>query len=210
MRLTPKNPVFYQLFSSAADNIRQAAELLGALVAADQQQRPDLALRLKQFEQRGDDLTHEILNALNTSFITPFDREDIAFLAGRLDDVIDNLEEAGDLIVLYRLQEVPAGVHTQVTLLHQAAQVTADAMPRLRTLSKLSDYWITINEIENRADAEHRSLLAGLFVDHFDVERPAELVTAIKTKDVVERLESAADAFEQVANVVQSIAAKES
>lgn len=210
MRLTPRNPVFYQLFSSAAENIERAAELLGVLVAADPMDRPDLAKHLKELEHRGDDLTHDILNALNTSFITPFDREDIAFLAGRLDDVIDDIEAAGDLIVLYRLDWVPPGVETQVSLLQRAAQVTSEAMPRLRTLSKLADYWILINEIENHADTVYRGLLAGLFVEHADIDQPEHVVAAIKIKDVVEQLESAADAFERVANVVQSIAAKES
>jgi hypothetical protein len=100
-------------------------------------------------------LTHEIMVALNTSFITPFDREDIAFLAGRLDDVVDDIEAAGDLTVLYRIDDLPAEAQQQAALLDEAAQITAAAMPRLKTLQKLEDYWISINEVENRAGLPH-------------------------------------------------------
>jgi predicted phosphate transport protein (TIGR00153 family) len=174
------------------------------LVNADYDQRPALARQLTDLEHVADHTTHEIMRALNTSFITPFDREDIAVLASRLDDIVDHIEAAGDLAVLYRIDTLPLAVREQAELLEEAGRVTAEGMSRLKTLQKLEDYWITINEIENRADAVYRALLAKLFDSELDV------VTMIKIKEVVDELESAADAFEQVANVVQSIAAKES
>ena len=108
------------------------------------------------------------------------------------------------LTVLYRIGPLLSAVRQQAELPEEAGRVTAEGMSRLKTLQKLEDYWITINEIENRADATYRALLAKLFDSELDV------VTMIKIKEVVDELESAADAFEQVANVVQSIAAKES
>jgi predicted phosphate transport protein (TIGR00153 family) len=204
MRLAPRDNRFYDLFTAAAGNVLDAAVVLAQLVESPPEGRPALAAQLVEVEHAGDDATHEIMKAVNTSFITPFDRDDIALLASRLDDVIDEMEEAGDLTVLYRVGELPPAVRQQVALLHEAARLTVEAMPRLRTLKDLDSYWISVNEVENRADVVYRSLLAELFDGGGDV------ITLIKVKEVIDRLESAADAFERLANVVQSIAAKES
>jgi uncharacterized protein len=204
MRLTPRDTRFYELFGAAADNLLEGAELLGELVDTVPAERSVVATRIKAVEHAGDETTHAIMRALNTSFITPFDREDIAQLAGRLDDVLDAMEAAADLSVLYRIHELPRGVREQVALLRQAAELTVAAMPRLRTLRDLDNYWITINELENQADDVYRALLAELFNDGVDP------VTILKVKEVVDQLEAAADAFEHVADVIQSIAAKES
>jgi predicted phosphate transport protein (TIGR00153 family) len=204
MRLTPRNTQFYDMFTAAASNALDAALMLTKLVNADYEQRPELARQLKDLEHVADHTTHDIMRALNTSFITPFDREDIAVLASRTDDIVDHIEAAADLTVLYRIETLPSAVRQQAELLEEAARMTVDGMGRLRTLQKLEDYWITINDIENRADAAYRTLLAELF------DSDLEVVTMIKIKEVVDELESAADAFEDLANVVQSIAAKES
>ena len=204
MRLTPRDTQFYDMFTAAASNALDAALMLTKLVNADYEQRPELARQLKDLEHVADHTTHDIMRALNTSFITPFDREDIAVLASRTDDIVDHIEAAADLTVLYRIETLPSAVRQQAELLEEAARMTVDGMGRLRTLQKLEDYWITINDIENRADAAYRTLLAELF------DSELEVVTMIKIKEVVDELESAADAFEDLANVVQSIAAKES
>jgi predicted phosphate transport protein (TIGR00153 family) len=204
MRLTPRNTQFYDMFTAAASNALDAALMLTKLVNADYEQRPELARQLKDLEHVADHTTHDIMRALNTSFITPFDREDIAVLASRMDDIVDHIEAAADLTVLYRIETLPSAVRQQAELLEEAARMTVDGMGRLKTLQKLEDYWITINDIENRADAAYRTLLAELF------DSELEVVTMIKIKEVVDELESAADAFEDLANVVQSIAAKES
>ena len=204
MRLLPRNTHFYDLFRDAAGHILDGAQVLDELVGSAPEQRPALADRLVEIEHAGDDATHEIMRALNASFITPFDREDIALLASRLDDVLDEMEEAADVSVLYRVQELPDGVREQAALLLEAARLTVEAMPRLATLQDLQSYWIAVNELENRADLVYRTLLAELFGNGTDA------VTIIKLKEVVDRLEGAADAFERVANVIQSIAAKES
>jgi uncharacterized protein len=140
---------------------------------------------------------------VNTTFVTPFDREDIYQLAGRIDDILDHLDAAADLIVLYRPAELPPEVGAQVDVLVRAADLTANAMKRLRTPQSLSEYWIEINRLENEADQVHRRLLATLFSGMYE---PMEV---LKLKDVVEELEAAADAFEHLAHAVQTIAAKE-
>lgn len=204
MRLTPRDNRFYDLFVDAAKNVLQGAELLTRLVDSDAGHRSALATRMKSVEHAGDNATHAILHQLNTSFITPFDREDIAHLAGKLDDILDAMEAAANLAVLYRIDELPEAVSEQVAVLHEAANLTVDAMPRLRTMRDLDQYWITINELENQADQIYRQLLAELFNNGTDA------VTMIKVKEVVDQLEVAADAFEHVADVIQTIAAKES
>ncbi len=117
---------------------------------------------------------------------------------------MDAMEAAVDLIVLYRIEDLPTEMTEQVGILAQAADLTAAAMPRLRTMSDLSEYWIEINRLENEADRVHRRLLARLFSGEFDP------LAVMKLKDVAEQLEDAADAFEHVANTVESIAVKES
>jgi uncharacterized protein len=204
VRLTPRNTQFFELFTTAAEHVLDATHLMATLVAAEPAQRPALVRRMVELEHAGDTCVHDVMNALNTSFITPFDREDIALLAGRLDDVLDELEEAAQLTELYRIGSLPDGVRQQAALLERAAALTVPAMKRLASLSGLSDFWVGVNEIENEADQVYRASLARLF----DTETDA--IALLKIKEVLDRLEEAADAFEHVANVVQSIAAKES
>src|SRR5918997_4214779 len=136
-RLTPHERGFYPLFTRAAENIAVAADELAKLVVADPAARPALAARVKEAEHAGDELTHDIMVKINTTFVTPFDREDIYRLASALDDVIDAIEEAADRIVLYRLGVLPDGIAAQVEVLQRAAACTAAAMPRLEHLTEL-------------------------------------------------------------------------
>jgi predicted phosphate transport protein (TIGR00153 family) len=207
-RLTPHERGFYPLFTRAAENIAVAADELAKLVAADPAGRAALASRVKDAEHAGDELTHEIMIKINTTFVTPFDREDIYRLASALDDVLDAIEEAADRIVLYRLGALPDGIAAQVEVLQRAAAATAEAMPRLEKMAELQEYWIKVNSLENEADAIYRTLLGDLLAPP-EGAPPADVLTVLKTKEVVETLEEAADAFETVANTVESIAVKE-
>jgi uncharacterized protein len=208
-RLTPHERGFYPLFTRAGENILRAAEDLAELVAAPPAERGPIAKRVKDAENAGDALTHEILVKLNQTFVTPFDREDIYRLTASLDDVVDAMEEAADRIVLYRLGELPAGITTQVDVLRRAAIATGEAMPRLATMSDLREYWVHVNSLEDEGDAVYRALLADLLAPA-DGTTPTDVLTVLKLKEVVDVLEEAADAFEHVANTVESIAVKES
>ena len=207
-RLTPHERGFYPLFVRAAENIAQAADDLAELVAAEPADRAPIAKRVKDAEHAGDEITHEILVKLNRTFVTPFDREDIYRLTSALDDVIDAMQEAADRIVLYRIGELPAGVRTQVDVLQRAAAATVEAMPRLATMSELREYWVHVNSLEDEGDVCYRALLVDLLAPPDDAP-PADVLTILKSKEVVEVLEEAADAFETVANTVESIAVKE-
>ncbi|ONK13403.1 DUF47 family protein [Streptomyces sp. MP131-18] len=203
-RLTPRETSFYELFATAADNVLSGSKLLMELLGADPATRVDIADRMRAAEHAGDDATHAIFHQLNSSFITPFDREDIYRLASRLDDIMDFMEEAVDLVVLYEIDELPKGVEQQIEVLGRAAELTAEAMPHLRTMRNLNEYWIEVNRLENQADQIHRRLLAHLFNGSY------EAIEVMKLKQIVDVLEEAADAFESVANTVETIVVKES
>ncbi|QTE29697.1 DUF47 domain-containing protein [Pengzhenrongella sicca] len=204
LRLTPRDTPFFDLLADSAANLVMGANLLAELLGADRQTRKAINKKLSLAEQVGDEATHTIMRRLNKTFVTPFDRDDIYNLASALDDCMDNMEEAGDLIVLYKLDELPARVSEQIQVLQRCAELTADAMPRLRSMSDLGEYWVEVNRLENQADKAHRKLLAQMFDEITD---PIQLM---KLKEVVEKLEDSVDAFEKVANTVETIAVKES
>lgn len=203
LRLTPQETSYYGMFADSANNLVTAVRLLIELIS-DGVDREEIASRMRDCEHTGDEITHSIMRRLNESFITPFDREDIYRLASTLDDVMDYMEAAADLVVLYRLETLPKEIVLQVEVLERAAELTAEAMPRLRSMKDLMEYWIEINRLENQADQVYRRLLATLFSGEYDA------LTVLKLKEVVDQLEAAADAFEHVANTVESIAVKES
>jgi len=203
-RVTPHNTTFYDLFAMSASHLVDGARELTKLLGAEPSERETVASRMRDLEHAADESTHAIMRKVNSSFITPFDREDIYRLASNLDDCMDLMEAAADLIVLYRIGELPDGISAQVEVLTRMAELTADAMPRLRSMRDLSEYWIEINRLENQADHIYRQLLAELFNDG------ADAIMVLKLKEVTDELEAAADAFETVANQVESIAVKES
>jgi uncharacterized protein len=205
-RLRPNDKSFYDYFSRAAQNLVSGAALLGELILPDADiQR--ISEQLVDLEHDSDQITHELYNKINSTFITPFDREDIYRLGSGLDDVMDHLEAAGSLVYLYGLTKMPAlprEVHELIDVLDRQAKVTADAMPRLKVMRDLKDYWVECNRLENEGDRAYRMLLVRLFSGEYDA------LTVLKMKEVVEELERGCDAFERVANTVETIAVKES
>ena len=204
LRLTPRNASFFDLLAEQARHLVRGADLLSELLGAAKSERKAIATKLREAEHDADEATHTIMRNLNQTFVTPFDRDDIYTLAARLDDCMDFMEEAGDLVVLYQLDELPPLVIKQVDVLRRCAELTAEAMPRLRAMKHLTEYWVEINRLENEADRTYRRLVAELFNDGL------EPIALMKLKDVVDALEAAADGFERVANLVETIALKES
>ncbi|MBA2559147.1 MAG: DUF47 domain-containing protein [Propionibacteriales bacterium] len=203
MRFRPSDPTFYDLFAESAQNLVTGAKLLAEMLQSDTN-RSGLAKRMRDAEHQGDETTHAIVRRVNSTFVTPFDREDIYRLAAGLDDVMDFMEEAVDLVNLYEIDKLPGELAKQVEVILRAAELTAEAMPRLRTMRDLEEYWIEINRLENEGDKSYRRILAKLFSGKYDT------LTVMKLKDVVDSLESAIDGFEFVANTVEQIAVKES
>ncbi|MDP9219213.1 MAG: DUF47 family protein [Actinomycetota bacterium] len=203
LRLTPRADSFYGFFSQAAENLVTGADLLTQMMA-NGNDRAALAEKLKDVEHASDEVTHAVFKQLNSTFITPFDREDIYRLGSALDDVMDAMEAAGDLVLLYGLEQLPGEIEQMVDVLARCAAVTAEAMPRLKSMKDLEEYWIEANRLENEADQAYRRLLKRLFSGEYDA------LTVLKLKEVGDMLEEAADAFEHVANAVETIVVKES
>ncbi|WP_277350842.1 DUF47 family protein [Rhodococcus sp. HNM0569] len=202
-RFKPKNDLFYDLFSSSAHTLATATKVLAELFDPEADIAA-IATRMVELEHECDRITDEPFRTLNSSFVTPFDRSDIYLLGSSLDDVMDHMEAATHLATLYRVPRIPPHLCDVIGVLDNCAKVTSDAMPRLATMKNLEPYWIEMNALENRADQMYRSFLAELFDGNVDA------LTVMKLKDIADELEDAADAFERVSHVVESIVLKES
>ena len=203
LRFRPVDATFYDLFTQLATQLVQGAGLLAEMLG-DGNDREGIAQRMRDAEHQADETTHEIVRRVNSTFVTPFDREDIYSLASQLDDVMDFMEEAVDLVLLYEVEHLPSELANQVEVIQRCAELTAESMPRLQTMKNLEEYWIEINRLENAGDKSYRRILAKLFGGKY------EALEVLKLKDVVDALEDAIDAFETVANIVEQIAVKES
>ena len=211
MRLNLTNRrVYFDLLTELGEHLITGADLLAQLVGVPPDERTALAERMRDVEHLADESTHEIIRHLNKAGAAPFHRNDLYSLTSAMDDCMDSMEEATDAIVLYRIAELPDAVTQQVATLQRAAELTAAAMPRLRTLKGLESYWIEVNRLENQADRIYRALNGQLFSDPEYLSSPAGVVELIKVRTVVDCLEAAADHFERVANVVESIYLKAS
>jgi predicted phosphate transport protein (TIGR00153 family) len=206
IKIRPSDDTFYDYFSRAAQNLVKGTALLSELALPDADV-PSIGERLVEVEHDSDSITHELYNKINSTFVTPFDREDIYRLGSGLDDVMDHLEAIGTFVYLYGLSSLPALPREMleiIDVLDQQAKLTADAMPRLKAMKDLKDYWVECNRLENEGDRAYRMLLVRLFSGEYDA------LTVLKMKEVADEMEAACDAFEHVANTVETIAVKES
>jgi predicted phosphate transport protein (TIGR00153 family) len=203
LRFRPVDTAFYDLFSEQAQHLVVGAGLLAEMLS-ETAVHDDVATRMRQAEHEADETTHALFKRVNSTFVTPFDREDIYRLGSGLDDVMDMMDEVVDLILLYEVKVLPPDLSTQVEVLQRCAELTAASMPNLRSMQSLEEYWIEINRLENTGDKNHRRMLAKLFSGEF------KTIEVLKLKDIVEALERAIDAFESVAHTIEQIAVKES
>ena len=203
LRFKPVDNAFYGLFIQSAGQLVLGAAILAEMLD-EEADRTDVARRMRDAEHQADEITHEIAKRVNSTFVTPFDREDIYALASGLDDVMDFMEEAVDLSMLYEVAHLPAELAEQVDVLQRCAELTSEAMPQLKSMKGLEEYWIEINRLENAGDKSYRHILAKLFSGQY------EALEVLKLKDIVDSLEHAVDAFEKVANIIEQIHAKES
>ena len=197
----PKERGFFDLFDEAGANILRATELLERML----QQWPDhgeLARDVVVCEQEGDRITHDIIQRLNTTFVTPIDREDIYALASALDDIVDFTEEVADFLGLYRIEAPMEQAQEMAKILHEAARQLNGAIPRLRSFGDIRHYTIEVNRLENDGDRVLREALASLF------ERGIDPMMVIRWKDIFERLEDAIDSTETAANILEGIVIK--
>jgi len=202
-RFRPVDTGFYDLFTESANHLVVGAALLAEMLG-EGADHADVAERMRDAEHQADETTHALFRRVNSTFVTPFDREDIYRLGSGLDDVMDMMDEVVDLILLYEVRTLPPELSQQVDVLQRCAELTSAAMPGLQSPQSLEEYWIEINRLENAGDKNHRRILASLFSGQY------KTIEVLKLKDIVEALEGAIDAFESVANTVEQIAVKES
>lgn len=203
LRFRPVETSFYDHFSTSAQHLVVGAGLLAEMLT-EGADKESVATQMREAEHAADETTHTIVKQVNSTFVTPFDREDIYALASGLDDVMDMMDEAVDMVLLYEPKVLPAELLDQVELLQRCADLTATVMPGLRSMQSLDEFWIEINRLENAGDRNHRRIMAHLFSGEF------KAMEVLKLKDIAEALEGSIDAFEKVANTIEQIAVKES
>jgi predicted phosphate transport protein (TIGR00153 family) len=200
----PRDRQFFDLFEEAGGNIVRAADLLDRMLRAFPDKGDDLARDILICEQDGDRITHDIIRRLNETFVTPIDREDIYELASALDDVVDFTEEVADYLILYKIEAPMEQAQRLAHVLLESSRAISEAMPRLRGFKDMSHYTVEINRLENDGDRIVREAIASLFDNGIDP------MVVIRWKDIFERLESAIDATERVANILENIVIKNS
>jgi uncharacterized protein len=199
--LVPKDRVFFDLFAEGGQNTLRTAKLLRDLL----QRWPDeggLATDILKAEQEGDRITHDIIQRLNTTFVTPIDREDIHTLATQMDDVVDYIEEVADFMGLYRIEAPMDQAQALAEVLVKSCEQLYGLLQNLRGFKDLDHYWIEIHRLENDGDRIYRDAVASLFAERIDP------MVVIRWRDVFLRLERAIDATETSASILEGIVIK--
>jgi uncharacterized protein Yka (UPF0111/DUF47 family) len=199
----PRDRAYFELFEEAGRNLERSADLLHSLLSDYPDQAP-LAQEIRDCEHEGDRITHEILDRLNHTFVTPIDREDILALTSALDDIVDFIEEVADYLGLYKIEAPMDQAIKLAEVLHKASIQVAEAMPHLRGFNDISAHTVEIHRLENEGDRITREAIASLFDGGIDP------MVVIRWKDLFERLEDAIDATEHVANILAGIVIKNS
>ena len=202
LALVPRTSEFYDLFTRAGANALEAArkaEIRFREFPSSSVSQADI----KAIETAGDSITHDLIQLLNTQYVTPFDREDIYALATALDDVVDHIDEASDLLDLYGVEQPTRQAVEQSRILVGAVEHLAEALSNLKGLRGVQDALVQVKQKEDEGDRVVRAAIADLFRD----DRIDPLVV-IRWKDIFEALEAALDACETAANVLGNIAVK--
>ncbi len=200
-RLIPREEKFYNDFQALADELKRGAALLEQMLAPE---RPiwDKAEEIKEVEHKCDFLTHEIIQRLNRTFVTPLDREDIHALARSLDDVMDAIDASATLVRLYRLDSVRFGARELAQIISASTHQVRLALEAMEQRKGLITHAVEINRLENEADRIHQQAVSRLFDDERDP------IVVIKWKETLDFLEDATDRCEDVANVLEGVMVK--
>lgn len=201
VRLIPRETKFFDMFTEMARNLIEGARLVKSLLE-NYQDVPAQVAKLKDIEHRGDDMTHSLLTKLNSTFITPFDREDIHRLASSIDDVLDLLNAAGDRMIVYKIDAVPPEAAKLAGLILQQSEEIERAVAGLEKQQHVLEHCVEINRLENEADRITRAAVGHLF----DTEK--DPIQLIKIKELFEVLELATDKAEDAANVLEAVILK--
>jgi len=201
MRLIPRESKFFRMFSEVSQNLTQGTRLLQDILKNPANMEPRLD-QLQEIEHRGDEMTHGIITALNQTFITPFDREDIHRLTSSLDDVLDYVNAAGVRLRLYKIKTPPSIAAELAAMIVEQSEELAQGVSLLEKNKLVLEHCVEVHRLENEADRLSRKAIADLFDNEKD---PIQL---IKIKELYEVLETATDKAEDAANVLEAVALK--
>lgn len=201
--LLPRDRTFFDLFNEAGQNTLRAAGMLDEMMD-DWPEDRGLGRELLIIEQEGDRITHEIINRLNSTFVTPIDREDIYGLATNLDDIVDYIEESADFLALYKIEAPMDQAHRMTEILVKCCEQLSLGLENLPSFRDLDQYWIEIHRLENDGDRVFRDAVASLFSNGIDP------MVVIRWKDIFAVLEKAIDATEKAAHILEGIVIKNS
>lgn len=205
--LVPKDDKFFDYFEKDVGNLLAAAKVFKELMTntMSKEERVQKIKKIEELEHRGDELTHQIFSDLGSTFITPFDREDIHSLASKLDDILDYIQGAATRIILYRVETITPEQEQLATMIHESVVELSKAIPNLRDLKNVAsirESLVKINSIENAADDLFERAIASLF------DTCKDPILLIKSKELLVSLETATDQCEDAANVLESIIVK--
>ncbi len=201
MRLIPRESKFFRMFAEVSQNLTQGTRLLHDILKNPANMEPRLD-QLQAIEHRGDEMTHGIITALNQTFITPFDREDIHRLTSSLDDVLDFVNAAGVRLRLYKIKTPPSIAAELAAMIVEQSEELAQGVSLLEKNKLVLEHCVEVHRLENEADRLSRNAIADLFDNEKD---PIHL---IKIKELYEVLETATDKAEDAANVLETVALK--
>jgi predicted phosphate transport protein (TIGR00153 family) len=197
----PRDEQFFDQFNQMADEINAAARLLEQMLATDP---PDAAIadQIKDAEHRCDTITHDTIQRLHRTFVTPFDREDLYALAAELDNVMDAIDHAATLVRLYRIEKVRPGARELAHTVSLSAERLHTALDALKARQPVQPHAVEINRLENEADRAYQQAVQALFDGETDP------VTIIKWKELLDVLEQVTDCCEDVANLIEGVVVK--
>jgi uncharacterized protein len=201
MRLIPRESKFFRMFADVSQNLTQGTRLLHDILKNPANMEPRLD-QLQEIEHRGDEMTHGIITALNQTFITPFDREDIHRLTSSLDDVLDYVNAAGVRLRLYKITSPPSIAADLAAMIVEQSEELAQGVSLLEKNKLVLEHCVEVHRLENEADRLSRKAIADLFDNE---KNPIQL---IKIKELYEVLETATDKAEDAANVLEAVALK--
>ena len=204
VRLIPRDVKFFDMFAEMATNLSEACRVMMTLLKNYNGEDLNFGVRrIKDYEHRGDEITHTVLKKLNQTFITPFDREDIHKLASSIDDVLDLINAAAERMILYKIENPPAAAGELASIALKQSEELAKAVSLLeQNQSDVLPHLVEVNRLENYADQIARGAIAHLF------EHEKDPITLIKLKELIEALETATDKAEDAANVLEAVVLK--
>jgi uncharacterized protein Yka (UPF0111/DUF47 family) len=204
--LAPKNKIFYELFEKSADNVHTMGNLLMQVISEPEfDKRQTIISQMEDVEHANDELTHLLFTELGRNFITPFDREDIHYLASALDDVADFIFASAKKINFYRVDPNDTGIHKLAELITQSTHEVRKAVGELRNMKNMrmiTESLVRINSLENEADDIFDMSIERLFATEPDAKE------VIKKREIYQVMETATDKCEDAANVIESIIVK--